>query len=112
MATTVGTIPKPVRKDSSGVLRVGDTRVSLDSVVCAFNRGEDAAEIQQAYDSLSLAQVHSAIAYYLHNKNKVDAYLAKRETQREKDWREHEAQFPPQLTRKTLLSKRNGSNRK
>ena len=67
MATIVGTIPKSVKMNSHGVLRVGNTRVSLDSVVYAFNRGEDAAEIQRNFDTLSLAEVHAAIAYYLHN---------------------------------------------
>ena len=84
MSSIVGTIPKPVRLNSAGVLRVGDSRVSLDSVVYAFNRGETAAEIQYAFDSLSLAQVHAAIAYYLHNKEKVDAYLAEQEIMKAK----------------------------
>ena len=74
MASIVGTIPKPVRV-VEGVFKVGDSRVSLDSVVYAFNDGNDAAEIQRQYDSLSLAQVHAAIAYYLHNKAAIDAYL-------------------------------------
>ena len=109
MASIVGTIPKPIRVED-GVFKVGDSRVSLDSVVYAFNRGDDAAEIQFQYDSLSLAQVHAAIAYYLHNKAKVDAYIAKHERRREKFWREHETEFPPKLTREILLARKNGED--
>ncbi len=59
---------------------------------------------------MSLAQVHAAIAYYLHNKAAVDEYLAKREIEREQQWREHEAQFPPKITREMLLARKNGED--
>jgi uncharacterized protein (DUF433 family) len=110
MATTVGTIPKPVRLDASGVLRVGKTRVSLDSVVYDFKRGADAAEIQRDFDTLTLAEVHAAIAYYLHNKEKVEAYLAKQQIEWERSRQEHEAAFPPKLTREMLLARKNGED--
>ena len=73
-------------------MRVGNSRISLDSVVYAFNRGEDATEIQRNFDTLSLAEIHAAIAYYLHNKAKIDKYLIKREIEFEKARAEsHEA---------------------
>jgi uncharacterized protein (DUF433 family) len=109
MATTVGTIPKPVRV-VEGVLKVGDTRVSLDTVVYHFNNGADAAEIQDQYDSMSLAQVHAAIAYYLHNKVEVDAYIARHEADREKFWKDHLAKNPPRVTREMLLARKNGTD--
>lgn len=89
MASTVGTIPKPVRVDKGGGLKVGGTRVSLDSVVYAFNRGEDAAEIQRCFDTLSLAEVHAAIAYYLHNKADVDEYLHRRKAESDRLRKKH-----------------------
>jgi uncharacterized protein (DUF433 family) len=110
MATTVGTIPKPVRS-VQGVLKVGDTRVSLDTVVIEFNKGADAAEIQKMFDSMSLAQVHSAIAYYLHNKEAVDRYLANRQVSRAKMRNEIETAFPPKVTREMLLARKNGTAR-
>jgi hypothetical protein len=33
-------------------------------------------EIQRNFDTLSLAEIHAAIAYYLHNKEAVDRYIA------------------------------------
>jgi uncharacterized protein (DUF433 family) len=110
MATTVGTIPKPVRVDEAGGLKVGDTRVSLDSVVYAYNRGDDAAEIQYQFDTLSLAQIHAAIAYYLHNKAKVDAYLRQNEIEYEKKRAQNKIDFPNGLTREMLLARKNGTD--
>ncbi len=108
MATTVGTIPKPFRMDSYGVLRVGKTRISLDSVVYDFKQGADAAEIQRDFDSLTLAEVHAAIAYYLHNKEKVEAYLIEQEREFEKKRLQNLKDFPPRLTREILLARKNG----
>lgn len=109
MAVTIGTIPNAVRLED-GVFKVGDTRVSLDTVVYHFNNGADATEIQHNYDSLSLAQVHSAIAYYLHNKARIDEYLTAREHDRERSWQEYEAQHPPKITREVLWQRKNGED--
>jgi len=110
MASIVGTIPKPLKMDSHGVFRVGDTRVSLDSVVYAFNRGENAAEIQYSFDTLSLAEVYAAIAYYLHNKAEIDQYLIQQEMRYEKMRADHEREFPPKITREMLLARKNGND--
>jgi hypothetical protein len=47
MATVIEEIP--LAKDSHGVYRVGGTRVTLDLVVRAFNRGATAEEIVQKF---------------------------------------------------------------
>lgn len=52
-----------VEQRNGGYYVVG-TRVSLDSVVYAFLRGE----IANAFPALSLEQAHGAIAYYLANR--------------------------------------------
>ncbi len=108
MIATVDTIPKPVRVDEGGGLKVGNTRVSLDSVVYAFNRGEDAVEIQNNFDTLSLAEVHAAIAYYLHNRKKVDQYLEFRRMEFERLRAENHAQEPNRLMREKILARKNG----
>ena len=51
------------------------TRVSLDSVVYAFLRGESPEGIAESFPALSLEQVFGAIAFYLANQRAVDAYL-------------------------------------
>jgi uncharacterized protein (DUF433 family) len=52
-------------KDPHGVYRVGGTRVTVDLVVRAFNRGATAEEIVQKYDTLRLPDVYQVIGYYL-----------------------------------------------
>lgn len=58
-----------------GVYRVGDTRVSLDSIVYAFLEGHTAESIQQSFPLLTLEQVYGAITYYLAHRGDIDAYL-------------------------------------
>ena len=51
------------------------TRVSLDSVVYAFLRGESPEGIAESFPALRLEQVYGAIAFYLANQGAIDAYL-------------------------------------
>jgi uncharacterized protein (DUF433 family) len=60
---------------------VTGTRVSLDSLVYAFLRGESPEGIVESYPSVSLEQVFGAIAYYLANREAVDAYLSEGEAE-------------------------------
>ena len=68
-----------IRRDEHGVYRVGKTRVSLESVVYPFQRGDTAESIQQQYPSLTLEEVYGAIAYYLGHLDEVHVYLKEQE---------------------------------
>ena len=46
-----------VRTDGSGAMRIGNTRVMLDSIVAAFDEGHSAETIQQQYPALTLEEV-------------------------------------------------------
>ena len=59
-----------------GVYRIGDTRVSLDSVVYMFREGMSAESTVDSYAALTLEQVHGALAFYLANQAEIDRYLA------------------------------------
>ena len=62
----------------SGGYYVADTRISLDSVVYAFNRGESPEQILEDYPLLgSIGKAEGAIAFYLDHKLEVDEYLEK-----------------------------------
>lgn len=54
---------------------VTDTRVSLDSIVYAFLRGESPDGIVESFPSLTLEQVFGALTFYLGNRDKIDRYL-------------------------------------
>jgi uncharacterized protein (DUF433 family) len=73
-------VQTPLRLDDGGVVRVGTTRVTLDTLVGSYRQGSTAEEIVQQYPTLSLADVHAALAYYLTHRVEVDAYLRERET--------------------------------
>jgi uncharacterized protein (DUF433 family) len=60
---------------------VAQTRISLDSVVYSFLDGESPESIAQNFPLLSLEQVYGAIAFYLANREFVDAYLETGETE-------------------------------
>lgn len=51
------------------------SRVSLDSVVYGFLRGDSPEGIVESFPSLSLEQVYGAITYYLAHQQTIDAYL-------------------------------------
>lgn len=90
----------------SGVLRIGDSRVSLDSVIIAFNQGSTPEQIVYDYDTLSLSDVYAAISYYLQHRETVDSYLAKRAEQNEKLRESNDARFGHQGIREKLLARR------
>ena len=73
-----------VTKLENGAYRVAGTRVSLDSVVYAFWRGESPESIVDSFPALTLEQVYGAVAYYLAHQAEVDAYLKEGEAEFEK----------------------------
>ncbi|QLE54679.1 DUF433 domain-containing protein [Nostoc sp. TCL26-01] len=58
---------------------VEGTRISLDSIVYAFQGGLSPESIVQSFELLTLEQVYGAIAFYLANRVEIDAYLAAEE---------------------------------
>src|SRR5580700_7839903 len=64
-------------EERDGNYYVAATRISLDSIVQAFRRGESPETICQNFDLLRLEEVYGAIAYYLANQAHVDAYLVR-----------------------------------
>jgi len=69
-------MPKEYVTSIEGVYRVGDTRVSLDSLVYLFREGMSVESMVESYPALTLEQVHGALAFYLANQEEIDAYLA------------------------------------
>ena len=68
----------------NGGYYVAGTRISLDSVVYAFNRGESPEQILEGYPLLgSLARAYGAIAFYLNHTDEVEQVLEER--RREED---------------------------
>lgn len=106
MTLTIAAEPAPLRVNADGVVLVGKTRVTLDTVVAVFIEGATAEEIVQQYPSLELADVYSVIGYYLRHKAEVDIYLQKRQKHAAEVRAENERRFNPVGIRDRLLARR------
>ena len=96
----------PIHTDDHGVVRVARTRVTLETIVDAFESGATAEEIAQQYPTVPLVDVYSIITYYLRHKPEVDAYVKERETLAERAREEAERRFPSAGIRERLLARR------
>ncbi len=106
MSLSLQTKPVPLVHDVHGVLRVGSTRVSLDTVIYAFKQGSTPEEIVADYSTLDLADVYAVITYYLQNQAEVEDYLRERTAQRDEARRKMETRFPQAGLRERLLARR------
>jgi len=108
MSFTVQVEAPPLREDSDGALRVGESRVLLELVVQAFQDGATPETIVKRYSTLALPDVYSVITYYLRHRKEIEAYLARREEQAKGI--EHRAKSEPDLgeIRARILANRQG----
>lgn len=106
MKLEIRTDPPPLREDLGGVIRVGPTRVTLESVLTLHKRGESPEEIVEAFDTLTLADVYSVIGYYLRHQTEVDAYLQWAEAEAEAIRRKIESEPRYREFRQRLLARR------
>ena len=98
--------PPPLYVTDEDVVRVTGTRVSLDTVIVAFQNGSTAEQIAYKYPSLNLADIYAVISYYLRHRQEVDAYLAQQRQETEEIQREVEERFSPTGVRERLLARR------
>jgi uncharacterized protein (DUF433 family) len=59
----------------NGAYCIIGSRVSLESIVYQFLRGESPEGIVQCFPSLSLEQVYGGITFYLAHRAEIDTYL-------------------------------------
>jgi len=86
--------PPPLYETEQGAVRVRGTRVSLDTVIYAYNDGATPEDIVRSYTTLQLRDVYAVITYYLDHKDAVDAYITRREAEAAELRREIEANQP------------------
>ena len=96
----------PFTADSDGVVRIGKTRVTLDTIIRAFSDGATPEEISQQYPTLDLADVYSVIGYYLRRREEIEDYLQRERQQAEKIRMQNETRFDPQGIRERLMARR------
>jgi uncharacterized protein (DUF433 family) len=68
-------VPKAYVQQREGGCYIVGSRVSIESIVYAFLRGEPAETIAESFPALTLEQVYGALAFYLARRSRIDAYL-------------------------------------
>lgn len=106
MTLAIEDIKLPLRGDEYGTIHVGNTRVTLDTVVAHFENRAIPEDIASAFPTLRLDDIYLTLGYYLRNKAAVDAYLAERREGGEEARKRLETEFPARVTREQLLERR------
>ncbi|MEG3834910.1 MULTISPECIES: DUF433 domain-containing protein [unclassified Microcoleus] len=71
----------PFRWDEAGGIRIGSSRVTLDSILASYHNGSTPEEIAIQYSVVRLEDIYSTIAYYLNHRQEIDSYLEQRSQQ-------------------------------
>ncbi|MCA6502235.1 MAG: DUF433 domain-containing protein [Pseudanabaena sp. M135S2SP2A07QC] len=103
MTLAITAEPVPLKTDINGVVRVGKTRVTLDTVIKTFQNGATAEEIVYRYPSLKLADVYTTISFYLNHQQEVETYLQQRQNQAQIIRTMNQSRFDPQRLRNRLI---------
>jgi uncharacterized protein (DUF433 family) len=97
----------PLKHRDNDPIRIGSSRVPLDSVVHEFMAGATAKQIQGDFPSLSLREIHGALSYYLDHQEQVEDCLRQRELEAAKVGSEIE-DLPRIDARLRRIQERNG----
>lgn len=95
----------PLHTDDRGTIRVGGTRVTLETVLADFDKGSSAEEIVHHFDVLRLDDVYAVIAYYLRHREEVDAYRQRQSERGEALRKEIETNRDQAAFRQRLLAR-------
>lgn len=95
----------PLSLDSEGVIRVGNTRVTLETLVYVFKNGFNAEEIVFQYPVLDLSDVYAVISYYLKHQAEVEAYLRSSSSSAEQIKSLVQEKFFPDTVRQRLVAR-------
>ncbi|HXT37959.1 MAG TPA: DUF433 domain-containing protein [Chloroflexota bacterium] len=106
MSLVTGQTPIPLTLDADGGIRVGGTRVTLETLITVFMAGATAEEIVQRYPSLDLGDVYVVVGFYLHHREEVEEYLRRRQDQARQARNRHEGRFDQSGLRERLLARR------
>jgi uncharacterized protein (DUF433 family) len=98
-------IQVPLRSDEGGVVRVGQTRVTLQTVIGDFHRGASAEEIAHHYPAVKLSDIYLVIGFYLEHRDEVDEYISQQRDLATQARKEYEALHPQDPLRAKLLAK-------
>ena len=70
------TLPDFLTREGTGEIRLTGHRIGLYHVVHYYNDGYSAEMLACQFPGLPLALIHKTIAFYLENRDDIDAYVA------------------------------------
>jgi uncharacterized protein (DUF433 family) len=99
-------VPHPLREDAEGIIRIGGTRVTLQTVIAAYDEGAGPEEIALQYPALTLGQMYATISCFLGHEADLRAYID--EEQAASDGERHRTEARPEVARlrERLLERR------
>jgi uncharacterized protein (DUF433 family) len=97
-------VAKEYVEERNGGYYVAGTRITLDSIIQCFNEGLSPEAILGEFETLTLAQVFGAIAFYLENQPAMDAYQT-RQRQRFEATRRDAAPLPENLRQRLAAAR-------
>ena len=111
MTMTLAPTSQPPRGDEAAAVRGGGARVPLQVTGASYPHGDSPDQIHEAYPTVSLAEVHATIAYYLDHRDEVDAYVREGQREAELARREIEASTDSAAFRERVLERARRSGR-
>lgn len=97
--------PIPLNADADGVYRIAGTRVTLDTLVAAYQEGATPEEMVDQYPAIRLDHVYAVIGYYLRHREAVNAYLGNRAQLAAEIRSVTEKTWPPQGVHQRLMAR-------
>jgi uncharacterized protein (DUF433 family) len=79
MSQAVDLLSIPLSLWDDGSMRVGGTRLTLDTIYEYFDAGYSPEEIAATFPVITLADVYAVIAYCLRNADSVRDYISRRD---------------------------------
>ena len=96
----------PLYLDERGSARVGESRVTLTTIVDAFELDYSAEEIADQFPTVTVAEVKAVLAFSHERQEEVDEYLRVRRKQADEFRAKMEARVRPVGIRQRLLERR------
>ena len=75
-------------------IRIKGHRIGIEHVIELYHGGYIPERIAQTFPGLSLEKIYATITYYLHNRDEIDAYLARQEAIIAEELRAYDAREP------------------
>lgn len=94
-----------LKQEPDGTIRVKGSRITLDTLIALFKRGETLSAIRDAFPSLSRAQITQTLHWYLNNKENAEDYFERRKVEADALRKQIESD-PQYISLRKILRKR------